>query len=115
MRFHARLLRRQVREMKVADILLEIGITPNLMGFQDIIDAVELINGGEKKLCKIYRMIGMKTGCGYASAERHIRHAVSKAKENKKFVEYFPYSKINNSNFLFSLAYRMKEDKENGK
>lgn len=103
---------------KTGDILLKLGITPDLSGFNYIIDMVEMINNGElTKMTKAYRDISKKYGHTENGVERCIRHAISKI--NTASVEFEQYidatiSKESNGNmvnsaFLYTLAYRVKE------
>lgn len=103
---------------KVGDALLQLGITPDLKGFNYIIDMVEMIDKGEvDKITEAYKTIGKRRNETGTSVERCIRHAISKINTtSKEFDTYigesvisFEKGNIVNSAFLNTLHYRLKE------
>lgn len=104
---------------KTGDILLKLGITPDLSGFNYIIDMVEMINNGEvSKMMTAYSDIAQKRGHTAYGVERGIRQAIRRV--NAESEEYERYIGANiakesnggmaNSAFLYTLAYRVKEE-----
>lgn len=97
---------------KVGDALLQLGITPDLKGFNYIIDMVEMIDKeGNLKMMYFYEMVAKKNNSTASRVERAVRHCVSKAdRECDTFKRVFDGVKdINNSAFLYTLHYRLKE------
>lgn len=70
---------------KIEDILLEIGITPNLKGFSYICEAVEyVLLRNDYTTNGIYENIAKKHEyANYQSIERGIRYAISKVDYDK--------------------------------
>lgn len=106
---------------KTGDILLKLGITPDIKGFNYIIDLVEMINNDEvTKITVAYAVAGKKNGDSGSKVERAIRHAISKINiTTKEFAEHIGANvvrandgNITNSAFLYTLAYRVKEGLE---
>lgn len=104
---------------KCEEILLKLGITPDLKGFVYIADAVEIINSEDVKVTTMYEMVAKRRNTQWTRIERAIRHAISKVTPtSKEFIECIgdvDISKksnghITNSSFLYMLAYRLKED-----
>lgn len=100
---------------KIEDILLELGIMPNLKGFNYITDMVELINREEKiKIVAGYWIVAKKYNATGARVERAIRHAISKidtgGEQFKNIVGVQCEKHMTNSEFLSTLAYKLKED-----
>lgn len=46
---------------KCEEILLQLGITPNLLGFTYIADMVEIINSEDTKITAMYAIVSKKT------------------------------------------------------
>lgn len=65
---------------KCEEILLQLGITPNLLGYTYIADAVEIIGKEDErvKTTALYEIIAERRGTTYCKVERPIRHAISK-------------------------------------
>lgn len=100
---------------KIGNILIELGITPDLNGFNYIITALELIKTVEKvKTITLYGLIAKQYNTTATRVERCIRSAFGKM--NKKSDVYKKYVGINNptnGSVLHTLAFRLKEI-ENG-
>lgn len=103
---------------KVGDALLQLGITPDLKGFNYIIDMVEMIDKGElSKVTAGYAIIAKKYGNTASGIERGIRHAITKidtkSREYERYiggnVESQKTDYVTNSVFLYTLHYRLKE------
>lgn len=101
------------------EILLKLGITPDLSGFNYIADAVEMINKNQEiKITLMYREIARKYDKRDANIERAIRHAISGVNPNgeayKKYINANLVKEtsgaMNNGAFLHTLAYRVRED-----
>lgn len=98
---------------KIENKLLELGITPNLKGFEYIAEAAEYILTHKNCLMRdVYSDIaGKYEQCTYARAERAIRHAISKIDKDK-------WCKIGgkntkNSEFLYTLVFIIQREEEN--
>lgn len=97
---------------KIESKLLELGITPNLKGFKGITDAVEYIVQNDDCLMEqVYKEVSKSCKLnGYSSAERVIRHAISKI--NVKKWKEMGGQGTKNSEFLFTLAFIVKGELE---
>lgn len=104
---------------KVGDALLRLGITPDLKGFNYIIDMVDMIDKeGDIKIVNGYAIVGKKYNAEGSRVERAIRHAISKINtSSKEFDKYIGANAVNyekgnitNSAFLYTMHYRLKED-----
>lgn len=66
---------------KIKNALFELGITPDLVGFNQICSAVEIISNikiKKKAVCKVYEDVAKELGTTASGVERGIRHAFSK-------------------------------------
>jgi len=101
---------------KVTDVLIELGVTPNLKGFDYICRAVEIISNSKKRMDivkGIYADIANEFDTTSSRTERAIRHAFSKVdKESEAYKKYIGIDKTTNSTLLYTLAYRLREDNE---
>lgn len=103
---------------KVGDALLRLGITPDLKGFNYIIDMVEMIDKeGDIKIIAGYEIVGKKHKSDGSKVERAIRHAIERLNPtSEKYMELIGADissqtsyRITNSAFLYTLHYRLKE------
>ena len=100
---------------KIEDRLLELGIKPNLNGFGYICDFIELIIDDEEykfKMMYLYSFVAKKNKTTSTSVERAIRYAISKINFecwNERYV-YSVRSDLSNSEFLYTLALRIKQE-----
>lgn len=100
---------------KTGDVLIELGITPELKGFQYIIDMIEEIrkeSGGVGKITALYAAVGKKNHATGSKVERDIRHAIDTrlnmaTEEYRKYVGAYP-ERLTNSAFLYALKYRLE-------
>lgn len=99
------------------DLLKTLGITPNLKGYQYIIDGVELINKVPELRYKItgteglYGSIALLRESTPERVERAIRHAIHvgfKSGLNVAWHHYFPLDRPTNAHFLCELAEEMR-------
>ncbi len=98
--------------MTTGDILISIGITPNLRGFEYICMATEILSVDSKaSVQRVYKVIADKKSTKTESVERTIRHAISKADRNCDWwKENIRKGNTVNSEFLSILAYRIREE-----
>lgn len=99
---------------KIEEKVLELGITPNLLGFSYICDAVEyVVETGNYGMGDIYYNVALKHE--YANTqrvERAIRHAITKV--SRDMWRGMGGKGMRNSEFVYTLAWMMKkEGKEN--
>ena len=96
------------------ELLLSMGITPNLRGFDYIQAAVEiLVKCPAEKYQNIYEYIALRDGVAKAAVERGIRHAIGKAdRDSEWWRENIKHSATTNSEFLSIMAYRMRGTKD---
>lgn len=97
---------------KVEDVLIKLGITPNLLGFDYICRFVDYVSQNKStKTGVIYSHIAKECDSTYWRVERAIRHAISKMdKECKTYKKYIDTENTTNAAVLFTLAMRLKED-----
>lgn len=70
--------------------LIQIGITPNLVGFTYLREAVELyvdIIGKTCQITKIYNILAKIHGKTVSAVERGIRHAIKVASDSNKLIK----------------------------
>lgn len=106
---------------EIQELLLKIGITPNLRGFNYIVDAVLLIASDKSKYWYVTKELYPKIAEMYNSTptriERCIRHAITKSidhdyGEMEKILGVSPYQiKMTNSEFLHLMLRKAKESK----
>lgn len=99
---------------KIENVLFELGITPDLVGFNQICSAVEIISNSRerrKMVYEVYPEVAKELNTTASRVERGIRHAFTKIdKESEAFNKYLGISSMTNSALLYTLAYRLKED-----
>lgn len=99
---------------KTENVLLELGITPNLKGFEYICRGVEILQEKEgriKVVDGLYVQIAEEYNTKKQRVERAIRHAISKVeKDGDPWRKYIGIHHATNSSFLFILATRLRED-----
>ena len=94
----------------IEKLLMDAGITPNLMGFDYLIDAIEMINESSIKpqMSEIYLSLGEKYQIEWKCVERCIRTAI-----NKMDLEFWVKiggrsNKLKNAEVIFTLALFVK-------
>ena len=96
------------------NMLIELGITPNLTGFDYICDMVEAISEDKERtfqITQLYKKVGEKHGKNWSMVERAIRHAISKAKtDSDAWGKYIVTTDKTNSTVLYILAMRLREE-----
>ena len=99
-------------DKKIKNVLIELGITPNLKGFNCIVEAVGYImKNNDAKTTDVYEHVANTLGYKAANVERTIRHCILKVDENSEsWRRYIGIKRANNSTFLFVLAMKMEED-----
>ncbi len=99
---------------KIENALFELGITPNIKGFDYICRAVEIISNSKEKIKIVdglYADIAKEYETTGSRVERTIRTAFSKMDiESGAFIKYLNTDKLTNSALLYTLAYRLRED-----
>ena len=94
---------------KIQDVLLKLGVTPNLKGFSYICDAVEMISKeGRLKVTYIYDKIARDNNEKTMRVERAIRHAISHVNE-ETWKSIGGGTGLKNSEFLFTLELLIRE------
>ena len=94
---------------KIQDVLLKLGVTPNLKGFNYICDAVEMINKeGRIKVTYIYGKIARDNNENMMRVERAIRHAISHV--NEETWKSIGGAGLKNSEFLYTLELITREE-----
>lgn len=97
---------------KTENVLLELGITPNLKGFEYICRAINYISVDRTvKMCKVYEFVAADLDTTYQRVERAIRHAISKMdKDSEAWEKYIGIKNTTNSAVLYTLAMKLQED-----
>lgn len=68
---------------KIKDVLLNIGVAPNLDGFGYLVEAINIkIEQPEERAMHIYSQIAQNNNKTCSKVERGIRHAISRAWDN---------------------------------
>ena len=95
-----------VQKNRIIDVLLDLGITPKLKGFNYIVDAVEyMLNYKDCNIMEVYDYLSDKYKVN--NSERNIRHAFSKCDENSLvYKQWFGHAKTN-SERLTTLALKI--------
>lgn len=98
---------------KIGNALIELGITPDLKGFDYICSAIEIISKSNEKIKLVdgvYVDVAKEFDTTASSVGRAIRHAFSKMdKNNGAYKKYIGIDKSTNSALLYTLAYKLKE------
>lgn len=99
---------------KVEEILIKMGVYPNLLGFGYICKAIELINSSKERMKivdRIYVDIAEEFNSSKSRVERNIRHAISKMDKNSEaYKQYIGIEDVSNSAVLYTLAINLRED-----
>lgn len=89
---------------KIEDRIMEIGINPNLTGFEYAVEAVEeILNDPTAKMQAVYYSIAKKHFASLSTVERNIRTCVRRMEK---------YKKTTNSEFLYEVALLIKREVE---
>lgn len=98
----------------VKEVLIELGITPNLSGFRYICMAIELISTSKENVRVIdglYTKIAEEFNTTIGGVERAIRYAVSKInRDSEAYKKYIGVNGKANSTILHMLAIRLEEN-----
>ena len=99
---------------KVEEILIEMGVYPNLSGFDYICKAVEIISESKERMKIVdglYADVAKAFDSTNHKVERAMRHAISKMdRESEAFKKYIGIKDTTNSAVLYTLATRLKGD-----
>lgn len=97
---------------KVEDVLLELGITPNLVGFNYICTAIDILQEESENLKAVgmlYSDIAEKYKTNKFSVERAIRFCLAKIdRDGEAFRKYIGINGTTNSEILCTMAVRLK-------
>lgn len=100
--------------IKTENALLELGIAPNLKGFDYICEAVEILSKSKDRMKIVdglYVDIASKFSANKTQVERNIRHAISKMdKDSEAWNKYLGIKDTTNSAVLYTLAMKLQED-----
>lgn len=98
---------------KVENALIELGIAPNLLGFDYICNAIEIISNSKEKptVGMLYACVAKNFGSSTSKVERAIRHAFTRIDfESESYKKYIGAKDMTNGALLFTLYTRLKED-----
>lgn len=99
---------------KIQKILLKLGITPDLKGFNYICRMIEIVKADElnkKSVIGVYQEIAEEYKTTASCVERAIRHAISKAdKESDVWKKYVGLKDVKNSKVVYTLAFNITEE-----
>lgn len=91
---------------KTQKILLQLGIMPNLVGFDYICKAVEIVRANKRiKVTHLYDEIAKELNTNASSVERSIRFAMSKV-AHEKWKEFGAFCKTN-SEFIHTICLKL--------
>ena len=90
-------------------LLMQIGISANLKGFNYIIEAIDLLRKQQihTSLSTIYNYLAEKNYTFVCRVERDIRTAIGNSYRNSETMKRLYPKKPNNSQFLFDLAFNI--------
>lgn len=87
---------------KIEDHIMEIGIKPNLVGFDYVCEAIEtILDNPAAKMQTIYNSIAKSYFATPSAVERSIRHCIRRIDK---------YKKTTNSEFIYELAVLIKRE-----
>lgn len=99
---------------KIEKALIELGITPELKGFDYICRSVEIITDSKDKkrtTADIYSQVAKDFGTTVPRVEKGIRHAITRIDtKSEAFSEYINTDRMTNSTVLYLLARRLMEE-----
>lgn len=96
---------------KIERTLLQLGIAPNLKGFESICEAIEIISKEPHiKATVLYERVAEKDKATGSQVERRIRHALSKM--NANIYESMGGVGRTNSEILFTLELLTRGDSD---
>ena len=99
---------------KVENVLIELGVTPNLSGFGYLCKAIEVINASNERMKLVdgvYAEVARKSNSTAYSVERGIRTAISKMNVGSDaWKKYVGVNDVTNATVVYTLALRMKEE-----
>lgn len=97
---------------KVEDLLIELGIYPNLYGFAYICKAVEIISRSKErmKIMQLYEEVVKEFDSNTARVERGIRHAFSRIDEDSGAWKCLGIKETTNSVVLYTIVTKLRED-----
>lgn len=99
---------------KVENVLIELGVMPNLSGFGYLCKAIEVINGNKERMKLVdgvYVEVANQFNSTKHRVERGIRFAISKMdRDSEAWKKYVGVNDVTNATVLYTLALRMKED-----
>lgn len=97
---------------KVEDVLIELGIYPNLPGFHYICKAVYYImKDGTVKASSMYEMVAKEFSTTNATVKQSIRRTLLKVdKESEAYKQYINIKDGTSSVILYTIAVKLKED-----
>lgn len=96
--------------MKLNKILMKLGISADKLGFNYIIDIVEILkeNKEHTNITNIYKMLSKKENVASKfSVERAIRYSIKQAYKNSNILKKIYNVSPNNSAFLYDLAFNL--------
>lgn len=94
------------KKMKLAEVLISLGITPDLKGFEYVVSAVEVYRT-YKGVINCYEEVAKKYNVDWHNVERAIRYCITLI-PNKKYKEFFGTDKRSNSVFIAMLKLKME-------
>lgn len=105
-------MKRKTR-LELEKTLMELGISPNLLGFNYICMAVEeIMKCSSSRMCDIYETVACEYQTTWHKVERCIRHSIKKITDAGYRQLGFDFK--TNAEFLYSLAFKFRiEEEEN--
>lgn len=94
----------------INSVLLKLGISPSLNGFDYIATAIEILANTKMPMCKgIYEYVAKVYNTAPSRVERSIRHAITKIDKDIYEKEYGGRH-FRNSDVIYTLALHFKEE-----
>lgn len=98
---------------KCGNALVELGILPNLIGFNYICQAVNIIHLHKEQITitRIYEEVADIFNVSTDSVEKGIRYAFSKCRETELYRQLLGHAETNGER-LYTLAYKLEDNKD---
>ena len=99
-------------EEKIEELLIDMGIYPNLSGFRYICKAIPyILKDKTAKITYVYFVVSEEFGVTWTAVERAIRVAMTKINKNSEpYKKYINADDITASQFLYLFAMRLERE-----
>lgn len=100
------------QEIKIKNVLKDLGITPNIKGYHYLAEAISIRakaneeNDFNKPQMELYREVAEKFKTTSSRTERAIRHAIGQSisRNNTMYIKFFGNERVTCSHFIARMA-----------